>query len=131
MSPARTRTASTSSPRQLRPARPEPSLNRRSSFPYLPGVGHAGLAYDLIIEIQDEVAVSGDVQQEAGDVFRIHLARVHRHRTRQIDRAEDQDAVPPYVGPGLRQLAVPAGFDRQVHDQDRKSTRLNSSHSQI
>src|SRR2546426_4571452 len=83
MSPARTRTASTSSPRQLRPPRPDPSLNRRSSFPHLPGVGHAGLAYDLIIEIQDECAVSGDVQQEAGDVFRI---------------------------------------------QDRKSTRLNSSH---
>src|SRR3989442_1229049 len=138
-SPARTRTAWTSSrPSPARPAWPGPLSSRRSWLPHLPGVGHARVANDLVVEVEPQCAVLDELREETRDVARVHLARVVRHGARQVERPENEDADPDDLAPRLGQLTVAARLDGEVHDQrarlhrphgvrrdqDRKSTRL-------
>ena len=80
-------------------------------------VGHARLARDLVVEVERELgAASEEVVQERPHVAGVHLARVQRHRARQVELADDGDAALDDGLPGLRELAVPARLGGEVDD---------------
>src|SRR5262245_41168542 len=66
----------------------------------------------LVVEVERELAVADEMREEARDGARVHLARVERHRAREIDRADDRDAVRDDVLAGDRERAVAALLGR-------------------
>jgi hypothetical protein len=79
-------------------------------------VRHARLARDLVVEIELELSVGGQMLQERQDVARVHLARVRRHRRREVGLTDDRDAPLDDGLPGLRQLDIPTGLGGEVDD---------------
>ena len=49
--------------------------------------GHARAGGDLVVPVERELALGSEVRAERGDVARVELARVRRHRARQVRAA--------------------------------------------
>src|SRR5207248_8226748 len=59
---------------------------------------------DLVLEVEVDRAVLDQMQQKVGDVTRVELARVQRHRRGHVATAHDEHAVHIHVRAGLREL---------------------------
>ena len=77
-------------------------------------MGDECLSDDLVVLVQLNDTVTGDVQQEAGDVGREHLAGVVRDFRGQVGGAEDHDALSDHPLVRFAQLAVSTTFGGQV-----------------
>src|SRR2546428_12069406 len=85
----------------------------------------ARVADDLVLEIEPQLSVLHDVPQKCREILRVHLARVPRQRAREVERAENRDAVAHDLGAGLGQLAVATRLSSEVNDD---GARLHSLH---
>ena len=64
-----------------------------ASAPYLAGVHDAHRAGDLVVQVDDELAVLDQVLQQRQHIPAEHLARMQRHRRGQVERARMMHAV--------------------------------------
>ena len=79
-------------------------------------MGHYALGIHLIIPVNRKFAILNERCEEIQQIARIHVAGMLRQQTRQIGGAADEYVTVAEIFAGLRQLAVAAGFRRQVHD---------------
>ncbi len=77
---------------------------------------HAGAGGDLVVPVELQLAVGREVLEQREHVARVELARVGRHRARQVEQADDRDAVDLDDLAGHGQLAVAAGLGGEVDD---------------
>src|SRR5919201_293604 len=71
---------------------------------------------DLVRPVELELPLRRQVLEERGHVPRVELARVVRHRARQVRQADDRHALALHDLARLRQLAVPARLRGHVDD---------------
>src|SRR6266699_2824736 len=71
---------------------------------------------DLVLEVKVDRSVLDQMQQQVGDVARVQLARVQRHRRGHVAPAHDHDAVHIHVRAGLGELHVAARLGGEVDD---------------
>src|SRR5437667_12791650 len=88
-------------------------------------MSHARIADDLVLEIEPQLAVLHDVPEKYREILRVHLTRVPRQRAREVERAENRDAVAHDLGAGFGQLAVATRLSSEVDDD---GARLHSLH---
>src|SRR5437879_13226578 len=82
----------------------------------LAAVGHATALDDLVVEIEVEVPVLDQQQEQVCDVATVQLARVHRHRARNIAGAIDHHPAHVQDLARLEALGVAARLGGQVDD---------------
>src|SRR5207247_5460187 len=80
---------------------------------------------DLVLEVELELPFGREVLDERRDVARVELARVVRHRAREVRRAEDRDAVVRDFLVGPRQVRVTTLLGREVDDHRAGAHRLD------
>src|SRR6184192_777177 len=71
---------------------------------------------DLVLEVEVDRSVLDQMQQQVGDVARVQLARMQRHRRGHVAPAHDHDAVHIDVRAGLGELHVATRLGGEVDD---------------
>src|SRR5215510_2138771 len=87
--------------------------SRMFSFAVVDG---ARRAYDVVGEIEVQIAVLDHLAQEGSQVARIQLAGVNRDGGGQVERGHDRHAVHVYGLAGFAQYAIASGRSREVND---------------
>src|SRR5690606_28699774 len=98
----------------VQPASWRRPLARAASVAAAAFVYQAGARHQLVLPVQDDAAVLDGQGQEVEDVAGVHLAGMQRALAGQVERAGDGDALLLEGFARTRELAVAAGFRRQV-----------------
>src|SRR6266851_4326102 len=74
------------------------------------GLREEGVANDFVGGVELEFSIFHKVDQESGEIARVHLTRVIGHGAGQIEPADDGDAVDADFFSGLGELAIAAAL---------------------
>src|SRR5467141_2387480 len=80
------------------------------------GVREDRVANDFVGGVELQLAVFDKVDQERGEVARVHLTGVIGHGAGEIEPADDGDAVDADFFSGLGELAIAAAFRSEIDD---------------